>query len=151
MATLRMISMMVVVLNFTYNSSWISTTDNVLADAASRFQYLKLFQLQDQLSRISSSMRSQITGIRRMLATLNGLHFTSGTDLLLAHASLTLARNHTSILLPSIPIFCPPPGSTCLPALSQLPSGLLTSPITASSTLQLNCTSQVCTPSTLTL
>lgn len=39
MSILRMISMLSTVLNFSFSSSWISTADNAIADAASRFQY----------------------------------------------------------------------------------------------------------------
>jgi hypothetical protein len=41
-------------LDFTFESSWISTHDNAIADAASRFQFSRMFELAPYLSRTPS-------------------------------------------------------------------------------------------------
>lgn len=43
-------------LDFTFESSWISTHDNAIADAASRFQISRMFELSPYLSRTASSI-----------------------------------------------------------------------------------------------
>ena len=147
MHVLRMISMMAVALNFTYRSSWISTSQNALADAASRFQYSRLFRLRDQLSRTSSSTKSRIIGIKRTLSSLDAQLSTSGTASLLAHGGLTLlARNPTSTLLPSIPSSSPPLASTSQPVTPLLPSGSPTSQTAASSIPPSKHILRVCAP-----
>ena len=45
MALIRPLSMLAACLNFSYSSIWIPSEENMLADAASRFQYSRLFQL----------------------------------------------------------------------------------------------------------
>ena len=80
MPIVQMISMMAACLQFSYSCIWIPTEDNTLADAASRFQFTKLFRLAPHLGRTSSSTKSQLTGLRRTLTSLDVPHSTSGMD-----------------------------------------------------------------------
>ncbi len=98
MMILWMISMLAAFLNFSFSSSWISTVDNAIADAASCFQYSKLFQLAGHLPRTSSSMKSPIIGIKCILASFNARHSIYGMGLQQALAVPTLrASNLISI------------------------------------------------------
>ena len=45
MNILRLIVMLAAWLNFSYSSSWLASSHNALADAASRFEYGRLFTL----------------------------------------------------------------------------------------------------------
>ena len=121
MAILQMIFMLSAYLNFSFSSLWISTIENAIADAASHFQYSRLFQLVGQLPKTSSSTKSRITGIKCMLASLDARHFIYGTGLLPAPAAPTLQGSDLiSTLLCSIPKFSPPPVSISPQASSLL-------------------------------
>jgi hypothetical protein len=80
MPIVRMISMMAACLQFSYSCVWIPTKENSLADAASRFQFTRLFQLAPHLCRTSSATKSQLTGLRRTLSSLDVPRSISGTD-----------------------------------------------------------------------
>ena len=99
MKIVRTISMLAACLGFTYHSIWIPTEQNVLADAASRFQFDRLFKLAPYLNRKSSSTRSQITGMKRTLTYLDSRRSSSGMASLPALASLTVLGKSPSLTL----------------------------------------------------
>jgi hypothetical protein len=113
MPIVQLISMMAACLHFSYSCVCIPTEENMLADAASRFQYSKLFQLAPQLGRMSSTTRSQLTGLKRTLTSLDTLPSTSG---MAWHPALKKhihqVSDPTSILLESAPPFSMPLGNT---------------------------------------
>ncbi|PPQ82917.1 hypothetical protein CVT24_008668, partial [Panaeolus cyanescens] len=80
MPIIRTISMMAAHFQFSFSSSWISTHDNGVADAASRFQYTRMFQLNPNLPKSSTSTKSLITGIKHQLTSPGGSLSSSGTD-----------------------------------------------------------------------
>ncbi len=99
MSVLRTLLMMAACLDFSFSSVWLSSKENALADAASRFQYRQLFQLAPHLSPKPSSPHPPLTGMRRTLSTLDMSLSTSGTDSLPAPARpMALARSLTSTL-----------------------------------------------------
>ena len=55
MSLLRLLLMLAACLDFTFSSIWLASKDNAIADAASRFQYARLFQLAPFLNRQPSS------------------------------------------------------------------------------------------------
>ena len=79
MSLLRVLLMLAACLDFSFTSSWLSSKENALADAASRFQYSRLFELAPQLERKSSSPNPRLTGLRRTLTSHDKLHSTYGT------------------------------------------------------------------------
>lgn len=81
MPLVRLISMMAACLCFSYSCIWIPSAENSLADAASRFQYTRLFQLAPHLSRISSTQKSQLIGMKHTLSSLDGSVSTCGMGL----------------------------------------------------------------------
>lgn len=132
MGVVRMIFMLAAFLNFSFSSVWISTSENALADAASRFQYSRLFQLRPTLDRVSSSTKSQITGIKRTLSSLDVQHSTSGTGSLPVPANPTLpGRRATLISSSSIPHSSLSSAHTSLQHPTQLPNGCAISQIVA--------------------
>jgi hypothetical protein len=151
MRFVRLIPMMAAALNFTFSIHWIPTSENVFADAASRFQYSRLFQLDPTLEKTSSSTKSRIIGIKRTLTSLVEPPSTSGTASLPAHVKLTdQVSAPSSILSHLIPPFNPNPASSSLPLLLPSPNGSPTSPTVVSSTPRLKATSRAFVPSTLT-
>ncbi|PPQ82976.1 hypothetical protein CVT24_012098, partial [Panaeolus cyanescens] len=70
MPTLRLITMLAAYLRFTFSCVWIPTDDNSVADAASRFQYSRMFNIRPDFPRTSSYAKSQIIGIKRTLTSL---------------------------------------------------------------------------------
>lgn len=69
MAVLRQLLSLACHLNFTFESSWLSSIENSLADAASRFSYSRLFVLAPYLNKQPSSKRLRLGG---MTTTVNG-------------------------------------------------------------------------------
>lgn len=151
MSIIRLISMLAACLDFSFSSVWVSTTDNALADAASRFQYSRLFRLSPTLEKTSSSTKSQIIGIKRTLTSLDARPSTSGT---VSHPALVnpippvKKASSTSLLLtqPSGPPVVPSSQRPPLPSVNGSPS----LPIKASNIPPLNPTSLPFVPSTLT-
>ncbi|KAF5355210.1 hypothetical protein D9757_014770 [Collybiopsis confluens] len=78
---LRVISMMAASLYFSFTSVWIPSAENALADAASCFQYSRLFELAPHLPRTSSSTQSHLNGIRRTLTSLHKSRSISSMEL----------------------------------------------------------------------
>lgn len=149
MNILRMISMLSAFLNFSFSSSWISTVDNAIADAASRFQYSRLFQLAAHLPRTSSSTKSRITGIKRTLASLDARRSICGTALPPAPGARTpLVSDPTSISSCLIPRSSPRLASISPLASNPLRSGSPTSPTGVLSPTQLSLTLPASAPST---
>lgn len=79
MAVLRTLLMLAACLEFSFSSSWLSSADNALADAASCFQYTRLFQLAPYLNRKPSTINHQTSGLKRTLNSLDESRSTSGT------------------------------------------------------------------------
>ena len=67
MSITRQIVMLAAILEFSFSSSWIPSAMNALADAASRFQYTRLFHLAPSLSRQSCRTYPLLAGTRSML------------------------------------------------------------------------------------
>ncbi|PPQ83082.1 hypothetical protein CVT24_012140, partial [Panaeolus cyanescens] len=85
MPILRTISMLAAHFQFSFSSTWISTDDNGIADAASRFQYARMFNLNPNFPPSSTSTKSQITGIKRLLTSHDASLSSSGTGSQLPH------------------------------------------------------------------
>jgi hypothetical protein len=100
MALIRLLSMLAACLNFSYSSIWIPSEENVLADAASRFQYSRLFQLAPHLPRKPCYPKSHLTGLKRMLTSHNKLQPSSGTALHPALANPTPQVSVPSLISP---------------------------------------------------
>lgn len=104
MPLLRLVIMLAVSLNFSFSCVWLSSEENALADAASRFQYSRLFQLAPYLEPKPCGPKSQILGMKHMLNSVATWCSSSGTGSLPALGKPThLARNHTSISSSSTP------------------------------------------------
>lgn len=67
MNVLRSIVMLAARLEFSYSSSWLSSSDNPLADAASRFEYARLFTLAPYMQRKPCQTLPQLRGIKHTL------------------------------------------------------------------------------------
>ena len=78
MPVLRILVMLAACLDFTFSITWIPSEENSLADAASRFQFQRLFELAPYLQRNPCQTKSQLTGMRRMLSTLHKSPSSSG-------------------------------------------------------------------------
>lgn len=132
MGVIRMIFMLAAHLNFSFSSVWISTSENALADAASRFQYSRLFQLRPTLDRTSSSTKSQITGIRRTLNSRDAQPSTSGMVWPPVPANPTLPVRRVSLTSSSsILLSNPSLARSSQPLHMRSPSGCATLPIVA--------------------
>ncbi len=75
-------------LDFTFTSIWLSSSENALADAASRFLYARLFQLAPYLNKQPSLKLLWIGGISDMHSSPKLLHSTSGMGSHPAHGHL---------------------------------------------------------------
>ena len=62
MNLLRQILELACLFDFSFSSIWLSSTSNAIADAASRFQYARLFNLAPFLNRQPSSKVLQLHG-----------------------------------------------------------------------------------------
>lgn len=69
MGLMRTLLMLAGCLDFTFSPHWISTDVNALADAASHFQYARLFSLKPDLDLKPSSRDPQIIGIKATLTS----------------------------------------------------------------------------------
>lgn len=104
MPILRLITMLSSFLRFTYSCSWIPTDENSVADAASRFQYSRMFSLQPSLPKDSSPIKSQLNGIKHTLTSLVERPSTSSTASPHPPAKPTTGhKNHSSISSSSTP------------------------------------------------
>jgi Reverse transcriptase-like len=150
MPIIRMISMMAACLYFSFSCIWIPTEENALADTASCFQFTRLFQLAPHVCRTSSTMKSQLTGLRRTLSSLDGSPSTSGMDWHPALGKHThLVSNPTLILSESTHHSSMPLDSTFLPQNVEFWNGLHHLEIRPSCPEPLNPTSRVFVPCTL--
>jgi hypothetical protein len=89
MSILRPIVMLAAFLEFSFSSSWLSSISNALADAASRFQYARLFKLAPYLEQKSCSTNPQLSGIKRTLTSRPPSRSFSGMDSPLAQERRT--------------------------------------------------------------
>jgi hypothetical protein len=139
-------------LHFSYCCVWIPMEENVCADAASRFQFSKLFQVAPHLFQKSSSTKSQLTGLRCTLISLNVLLLTSGMGwhpALGKHIHQVSA--HTSTSLGSAPFSSMPLVSISQPLALESWNGSRHLVIMPLCPKPLNPTSPVFVPCTLTL
>jgi len=67
MNVLRSIVMLAAQLGFSYNSSWLASSDNSLADAASRFDYAHLFSMVPYMKPKPCRLAPQLHGIKTTL------------------------------------------------------------------------------------
>ena len=67
MSITRQIVMLAAILEFSFSSSWLPSAMNTLADAASRFKYMRLLHLAPSLSRQSCKIYPPLAGTRSML------------------------------------------------------------------------------------
>jgi hypothetical protein len=66
-------------LDFSFSSVWLSSKENVIADAASRFSFTRMFELAPFLNQQPSSKRLQIGGMNSTPLSPKPSHFTYGT------------------------------------------------------------------------
>jgi hypothetical protein len=102
MPVLWAITMLATCLNFSYSSVWISTEENSLADAASCFQYTRLFQLALHLPHKPLLQKSHLIGMKCTLTCRPMLPYTSGMALPLAPAQLTLQVKSPTLTLSAL-------------------------------------------------
>lgn len=125
MSLLRMLLMLAACLDISFTASWLPSKSNALADAASRFQYSRLFELAPYLDRKTCSPNPRLIGLKRTLSSHDTSHSTSGMGL---HPALekptTRDRNHSSTLSASTPAFSMPTAPSSPPLSTQLWSGL---------------------------
>lgn len=93
MPLLRVLVMLAPCLHFSFSTVWLPTEENGLADAASRFQYQRLFDLGPHLFRQSSPTKSHLGSIKRVLTSSARQHFSSGTGWETVRARLTPVAN----------------------------------------------------------
>src|SRR5882672_6019657 len=79
MNVLRFIVMLAAWLGFSYNSSWLASSDNSLADAAFRFDYAHLFSMAPYMKRKPCMPSPQLCGIKTMLTCPPAQLFSYGT------------------------------------------------------------------------
>lgn len=79
MSLLRPLLMLAACLDFSFSAEWLPSAENALADAASRFQYARLFQLAPYLPPKSCSTNPHLSGLRRTLNTLDRSPATCGS------------------------------------------------------------------------
>ncbi len=117
MPTLRVLLMLAACLNFSFSSVWLPSKENALADAASRFQYSRLFQLAPSLLPKPCSPLPHLNGLKRTLSTLDKSPCISG---MASHPALArpTAPGRGPISTSSVSI---PPSSTATATLCQHP------------------------------
>jgi len=76
---LRSIVMLAARLGFSYSCSWVSSSNNQLADTVSRFEYNRLFTLAPSMQKKPSATHPQLRGIKHMLTYPPGSHSSYGT------------------------------------------------------------------------
>lgn len=101
MPILRIVIMIAVCLKFSFSCVWLPSAENAIADAASRFQYSRMFDLAPYLSSKSSSTISRLNGIKRILTTLGTSQSSSTLELHPALVGLTLPDNDPTSTLSS--------------------------------------------------
>lgn len=149
-------------LDFSFSSVWLSSSDNAIADAASRSSFTRLFQLAPYLNRQSSSKTLRHGGMNNTDSGLKPSHFTFGTASRQARDAPTLQDSDNLSTSSSSTTFTTPTGQSSLPpsrpscpglptsqgASSRRPSRR-TSPRYAPSTQMLTSPSQPVTPPSL--
>jgi hypothetical protein len=80
MALLKSLISLACRLDFTFSSIWLSSADNAIADAASRFSFTCMFQLAPHLHPKPSSKHLRIGGTNSTPSGPRPLHFTFGMD-----------------------------------------------------------------------
>src|SRR5882672_1971631 len=78
MNVLRSIVMLAAQLNFSYSSSWLASSRNALADAASHFEYGRLFDLAPTMQRKPCPQHPQLRGMKPTLIYHPVWHSSSG-------------------------------------------------------------------------
>lgn len=142
MQVLRTITMLAACLNFTFSSVCIPTKENALADAASRFQYNKLFQLAPDLPCKPSSRKSHLIGMKRMLTSRLEQPSTCGMGWPLApERPIQLDRSRISTSAISTLVCSASQAAISLPQIRPLLSGCVHSAIRPSSPNLLKATS----------
>ena len=106
MALIHLLSMLAACLNFSYSSIWILTEDNMLADAASHFQYSCLFQLAPHLPHKPCYLKSHLTCLKCMLTSYDKLQPFFGMVLLPALTNPTPQVSVPSSILPNFTQDC---------------------------------------------
>jgi Reverse transcriptase (RNA-dependent DNA polymerase) len=151
MSILRLIVMLAAQLEFSYSSSWLSSSENVLADCASRYMYARLFELAPSLNRQPTSPHPPTTGIKRILTCQDSQRSGSGTGSpqALGHPTAR-AINPSSNLSSATRTFATPQAPYCLPPVLRYSNGLPTSGPAPSSQRPLNPTSPTFVPHTST-
>ena len=142
MSILRLIVMLAAQLEFSYSSSWLSSSENVLADCASRFMYARLFELAPSLKRQSTLPHPPTTGIKHILTCHDSLHSGSGMDSPQALGQpIAQAINPSSSSSSATHAFSTPPAPYCPPPVSLYSNGLPSSALAPSNQKPLNPTS----------
>ncbi|KAJ7731271.1 hypothetical protein B0H16DRAFT_205571 [Mycena metata] len=80
MALLRQFLALACRLDFSFSSVWLSSKENAIADAASRFSFTRMFELAPYLDPQSSSKRLRIGGTNNFPRGPRPSHSTFGTD-----------------------------------------------------------------------
>ena len=105
MHLMRTLQLLAAALDFSFTSFWISSEDNAVADAASRFMYTQLFKFAPHLNKTPTSTNPQITSMKRTVVTPAAWPSIFGTASPAAHAAPTpLGRNNSSSSSSSVPI-----------------------------------------------
>lgn len=105
MALLCQILTLAAFLDFTFHSSWLSSTDNVLADVVSHFSYSQLFQHAPYLNKQPSPTNPHLSGMRPTLNCLTESYSPFAMASLLAHIEhIAPAKTLSSISSHSSPI-----------------------------------------------
>ena len=90
---LKLIILLACRLDFSFSSVWLSSSDNVIADAASHFSFTCMFELAPYLNQQQSSKVLQIGGTNNTVNGPKPLHFTFGTGLHQEHVAPTQLAN----------------------------------------------------------
>jgi Reverse transcriptase (RNA-dependent DNA polymerase) len=69
MSIARQIAMLAAILEFSFSSSWLPSAMNALADAASRFEFTRLFHIAPSLSRQNCKISPRLAGIKCTLTS----------------------------------------------------------------------------------
>jgi hypothetical protein len=144
MALICLLSMLAACLNFSYSSIWIPTEENMLADAASCFQYSHVFQLAPHLPCKPCYPKSHLTGLKCTLTSHNKQQPSFGMVL---HPALTNCTPQVSVPSSISPDFTQDCltslGNSCQQPLRSLLSGSQVLGLARSSPKQLN---PICPP-----
>ena len=129
-------------LEFSYSSSWLSSSENMLADCVSHYMYACLFELVPFLKQQSTLPHPLTTGIKCILTCHNSLCSGPGMDSpqVLGHPTAQ-AINPSLSSSSAIHTFSTPPAPYCLPPVLHYSNGLPSLDLTPSSQRPLNPTS----------